>query len=111
MKIQESKQGAVMVLKPAGPLQQADAAEFKTAAMRVLSSNLGRFLVDMSAMPFVDSLGLEALLDVTEELQKSGQMLKLCTTNKTVREVLTLTGIDPMFEHFDDVNTAVRSFL
>jgi len=111
MKIQESKQGAVTVLKPTGPLQQADAANFKSVAMRVLERDLGRLLVDMSAMPFVDSQGLEALVDVTEELQKSGQMLKLCTSNKTVREVLTLTGISTMFEHFDDVNAAVRSFL
>jgi anti-sigma B factor antagonist len=111
MKIQESKQGAVTVLKPTGPLQQQDAADFKVAAMRVLEGNLGRFLVDMSAIPFVDSLGLEALVDVTEELQKSGQMLKLCATNKTLREVFTLTGVNTVFEHFDDVNTAVRSFL
>src|SRR2546430_14965809 len=111
MKIQETKQGAVTVLKPSGPLTQGDAAEFKTAALRAVESNLGRMLVDMSAIPFVDSLGLEAMLDVTEELQKSGQMLKLCATNKTLREVFTLTGINTMFEHFDDVNTAVRSFL
>jgi len=38
-------------------------------------------------------------------------MLKLCASNKTLREVLNLTGLSPLFEHFDDVNTAVRSFL
>ncbi|MGH7179280.1 MAG: STAS domain-containing protein [Tepidisphaeraceae bacterium] len=111
MKIQESRQGAVTVLKPSGPLTLNDAVEFRTLAMRVLSGSLGRFLVDMSAIPFVDSQGLEALLDVTEQLGASGQMLKLCAANKTVREVMTLTGLSAQFEHFDDVNTAVRSFL
>ena len=61
MKIRETKQGAVTVLKPSGPLTQADATEFKHAAMKVLESNLGRMLVDMGAVPFVDSMGLEAL--------------------------------------------------
>jgi anti-anti-sigma factor len=111
MKIQESKQGAVTVLKPSGPLTQADAGDFKTVTLRALESNLGRILVDMSAVPFVDSLGLEALLDLTEQMQLSGQMLKLCATNKTLREVFTLTATAPLFEHFDDVNTAIRSFL
>lgn len=111
MKIQETKQGAVTVLKPAGPLTGNDVVEFRAMAMKSLESNLGRFLIDMSAIAFVDSGGLEALVDVTEELQKSGQMLKLCSTNKTIREVFTLTGISPYFEHFDDVNTGVRSFL
>jgi anti-sigma B factor antagonist len=111
MKIVETKQGAVTVIKPTGPLTQADATEFKNTAMKALESNLGRILVDVSAIPFVDSMGLEALYDVTEEMTKSGQMLKLCAENKTLREVLNLTGISPLFEHFDDVNTAVRSFL
>jgi anti-anti-sigma factor len=111
MKIQETKQGAVTVLKPAGPLTQADATEFKRVAQKVLETNLGRMLVDMSAIPFVDSLGLEVMLELTEQMQQSGQMLKLCATNKTLREVLTLTGIGGSFEHFDDVTTAVRSFL
>jgi anti-sigma B factor antagonist len=111
MKIVETKQGAVTVIKPTGPLTQADATEFKDTAMKALESNLGRILVDVSAIPFVDSMGLEALYDLTQEMTKSGQMLKLCAENKTLREVLNLTGISPLFEHFDDVNTAVRSFL
>src|SRR5438132_12839322 len=101
MKILETKQGAVTVVKPTGPLTQAEAGEFKQVGMRTLESNLGRMLVDMSAIPFVDSLGLEALVELTEEMTKSGQMLKLCAANKTLREVLTLTGLGPMFEHFD----------
>jgi len=111
MKIQESKQGAVTVLKPAGPLIQTDAAEFRTVASRLMETSLGRFVVDLSAIPYVDSLGLETLVDVTEQLSASGQSLKLCAANKTLREVLNLAGVASLFEHFDDVNTAIRSFL
>ena len=111
MKIQETRQGAVTVLKPTGPLIQNDAAELKSAATRVLGTTLGRFVVDLIAIPYVDSLGLEALVDVTEQMSQSGQMLKLCAANKTVREVLNLAGVASLFEHFDDVNTAIRSFL
>ena len=57
------------------------------------------------------SLGLETLVDVTEQLSSSGQSLKLCAANKTLREVLNLAGVGSLFEHFDDVNTAIRSFL
>jgi anti-anti-sigma factor len=111
VKIQESKQGAVTVLKPAGPLIQTDAGEFKTVATRVMETSLGRFVVDLSAIPYVDSQGLETLVDVTEQLATSGQSLKLCAANKTLREVLNLAGVASLFEHFDDVNTAIRSFL
>ncbi len=76
-----------------------------------MTATLGRFVVDMSAVPFVDSMGLEALLDLTDLLEQSGKVLKLCGVNKTVRQVFELTEIDSLFDHFGDVNSAVRSFL
>jgi len=65
----------------------------------------------MSAVPFVDSIGLEALVGLSEEMGRSGQTLRLCAANKTVREVLELTDLTSHFDHFEDANTAVRSFL
>ncbi|HEY8666723.1 MAG TPA: STAS domain-containing protein [Tepidisphaeraceae bacterium] len=111
MRIHEQKQGAVTILRPDGPLVEVDAEHLKTQLMQVSKSSLGRVVLDLSAIPFVDSKGLESLVDVTEEMAKSGQALKLCATSKTVREVLELTALVSLFEHFEDVNAAVRSFL
>ena len=111
MKITDQRQGAVTVLKPEGPLVEADVPSFKQRLTETLNSSLGRFVVDVSAIPFIDSLGLEALVDVTEEMGKSGQVLRLCAANKTIREVLELTDLASQFDHFEDTNTAIRSFL
>ena len=111
MRITEQRSGAVTVLKPEGPILEADAAAFKQKLMNTLGGSLGRFVVDMSAVPYVDSKGLEALVEVTEEMGRSGQALRLCSPNKTMREVLELTALASMFDHFEDTNTAVRSFL
>ena len=111
MKISEQRSGAVTVLKPEGPILEGDAVAFKQKLMATLSASLGRFVVDMSAVPYVDSTGLEALVEVTEEMSGSGQALRLCSPNKTVREVLELTDLSSLFDHFEDTNTAVRSFL
>ena len=111
MKIHEQLQGAVTVLKPEGPLVEHDAGVVKQRLLQTLHATLGRFVVDMSAIPYVDSKGLEVLVDVTEEMGRSGQALRMCGANKTVREVLELTDLASLFEHFQDANTAVRSFL
>ena len=111
MKINEQRQGAVTVLTPEGPVTEPDVPALKQKLMETLAGSLGRFVVDLSAVPFVDSAALEALLDVTEEMGKSGQVLRLCAANKTVREVLELTDVATQFDHFEDANTAVRSFL
>jgi anti-sigma B factor antagonist len=111
MKISEQRQGAVLVLKPEGALVEQECADAKTRLIEAVGTSLGRVVVDMSAVPFVDSRGLELLVDLTEELGKSGQSLRLCGVNKTVREVMDLTELTELFEHFEDSNTAVRSFL
>jgi anti-sigma B factor antagonist len=111
VEISEQTKGAVKVLRPRGPLAAADAEDFKTRAAETARSSLGRLVVDASGIPFVDSRGLEVLAELSDELSKSGQSLRLCGANETVREVMDLTDLSSMFEHYEDVNAAVRSFL
>jgi anti-anti-sigma factor len=111
MKIQTQYRGAVLVVRPSGPLAGADADTFKTALQGFVRENLGRVVIDASALPYVDSQGLESLADIAEAMALSGKGLKLCAANDTIRQVIELTGLAPQFEHFEDTTTAVRSFL
>lgn len=111
MDIQEQRQGAVTVVKPIGPLVLADAEQFRTHLHDVMSRCLGRFVIDASAVPYVDSPGLEALASVTDDLSAGGRALRMCGAGETLREVLDLTGLGGRFEFYDDATTAVRSFL
>ena len=111
MEFQETNHGAVTVLKPIGPVTAADADAFRQRAADIFTNSRGRFVVDASGVPFVDSRGVEVLVDVTEQMSDSGRSLKLCGASDTLREVLNLTGWATSFEFFDDVQVAVRSFL
>lgn len=111
MEIQQQSQGAVTVLKPMGPIVQADADQFKTTALGIATKSMGRVVIDASAMAFLDSRGIEVLADVTDEIAQSGRALKLCGANQTVQHVLELTGWSDAFEFYEDVNSGVRSFL
>ncbi|MCC6322040.1 MAG: STAS domain-containing protein [Phycisphaerales bacterium] len=111
MEIAEQRQGAVTVLKPQGPLCGPDAEQFLHRINEVMGRSLGRFVVDCAAIAWVDSRGLEVLKETTEQLSSGGQALRLCGCNETVREVLEMTDLSTRFEHYQDVGTAVRSFL
>lgn len=111
MEIKETRQGAVTVMSPEGPLVETDVPVFTAKLEAVASRSLGRFVLDLSSVPYVDSAGLEALYDAAENAAASGVPLKVSGTNETIREVLDLTEIDRMFEHFSEPNDAVRSFL
>lgn len=111
MKVAIEQCGGVAVMKPEGPITWANADEFKAGLLESIGKNLGRIVLDASAVSHVDSKGLGSLVEVTQELAQSGKALKLCCANETVRQVIKLTGLWPLFEHFEDVNSAVRSFL
>ncbi|MHC4992056.1 MAG: STAS domain-containing protein [Planctomycetota bacterium] len=111
MVIQEENHGAVSVVRPIGPIAKDDAERLRHRLAELRKESLGRLVVDTTSVPFVDSRGLEVLLQVSEDLAESGRVLKLCCLNEVLREVLELTELASMFEHFEDVNAAVRSFL
>lgn len=111
MDIHEQRQGAVIVLKPIGPLVGDNAKAMRARVQEVFRESLGRCVIDASSITYVDSAGLETLLDLTEQLSESGHALKMSGVTDTVREVLELTELAAQFEHFEDVQTAVRSFL
>jgi anti-sigma B factor antagonist len=111
MRITEKRQGAVAVIQADGPLVGEDAEQLGVLVSASAANNLGRVVIDLSSIPFVDSRGLEILLDLAEKVSEGGRTLKLCAANKTVRQVLELTGLVSHFEYFDDTHSAVRSFL
>lgn len=111
MEIRERKHGAVTVIKPIGPITQSDAEELRTRMLAVRNQTLGRMVLDASDVVYIDSRGLEVLVEVGDEVARGGQLLKISGANEVLREVFTLTELMPSFAHFADVNRAVRSFL
>lgn len=111
MEIVEQRHGAVTVIRPQGPLLQGDAVRFRQRLGDVAQRSLGRFVIDAGAIAYVDSQGLEVLVQASEELAAGGRVMRLCAATETLREVLELTGVGDKFEHYADVNAAIRSFL
>ena len=109
--ITEQRQGAVTVVKPDGPCIQEQAEAVAQSALPKVRPQLGRVVIDMSSSAYIDSLGLETLLDLADEMDKCGQTLRLAAVSATIREVLDLTGLTNRFEFHEDANLAVRSFL
>lgn len=111
MRIETQKVGAVTVFEPRGPIIQDDAEDFGARLETTLRHSMGRLVVDVSSVPYLDSIGLQVLADTAKELQQTGQSLRISGANETLRNVFELTELASRFDHYQDVNTAVRSFL
>ena len=87
----------------------ADADQLRVQLTQAAEDGSG-VVLDVSAASFVDSRGLEVLVDAGEQLIRGGGTLKLARASPTLLEVLELCELASMFERFDDVNAAVGSF-
>ena len=109
MNIEEQRRGEVTVLRPQGPIIGSEVDQLAACITKAMDGNCRAMVLDASTVTFVDSRGLEALVDATEELIRHGQILKLAGVNDTLKEVLELTELESLFEQYDDADAAVRS--
>lgn len=98
MKILQHRTGASAVVGPQGPIIGADAEQLAAVLAQVIGEGAASLTLDLDRVPFVDSRGLEILMETAEGLIRTGKVLRLAAANETLREVLRLTGLAPLFE-------------
>jgi anti-anti-sigma factor len=69
-----------------------------------------RVVLDCSKVRQLDSTGIQVLLQCLEEAMKRNGDVKLAGVPPAAAAILKLTGVDHLFEAFDDTDTAVSSF-
>jgi anti-anti-sigma factor len=101
--------GQTVVLQCKGELT-ADALEaFKTAVEQALSDAQVRDLVlNLEAVPFVDSSGLEYLLELQERLEGRSGQVKLAAADAHVAKILEITRLDAVFERLSSPSEAIH---
>ena len=109
MKIAREIHDDILVLAPQGAVTGADAEHLAKQLTKALQEPDRLVVLDASGIPYVDSRGLEALVDATELLIRHGRALKVSGANGILREVMDLTEVASLFEQFDDLPSAVGS--
>jgi anti-sigma B factor antagonist len=86
-----------------GPLTRSTINEFEDIVRAEKSAVV---IVDMSAVPYVDSDGLGAILKAHISFAKSGRQLALATVPPRLRTLLKVTGVEQMITTFPTVKEA-----
>ena len=102
----ETRDGAApghRVMKLAGPLVLKNIFEFQPA---VRAEAVPLLVLEMAEVPYVDSAGIGALVNVHVSCQRAGRKLALVGVNKRSRDVLAITQVESLFRFFDTVEQA-----
>ena len=86
--------GKVCTLTLKGPLLSSNVQSFKAHLHEVATPGL---VIDLSAVPHVDSLGIGALVNAQITRKKAGKTLVLAAVGERVMAVLKGTQVDQLF--------------
>ena len=109
MRVEEKKLGNTTVVKILETRLGADrAVSFKEVMAGFVKKGARSIVLDMSAVEFIDSTGLGAILSVLKMIGKGGEIV-ICGTTDTVTSMFKLTRMDRVFAMHAKVDDALAA--
>jgi anti-sigma B factor antagonist len=100
----------VIVMEVPATLNHVEGQAFFLDLQPMLETDRPRIVLDCSQLQHVDSAGIEILLHCIEEAMKRDGDVKLAAVSSAPTAILELMRVDRLFEVFDNVEEATRSF-
>lgn len=98
----------IAVVRGEGKLNMVSAPELRTLVLRVIEDGDSRVVVDLSAIDFMDSSGLGALVGCLKSARQAGGDLRISAPSAQVAMVLRLSNLDRVLASFDSPADAYR---
>jgi len=111
MKIEQSQQGTVTVIAPIGAVIDEDRVQLEALLDEQMSRGRVKIVLDLNAVPFIESEGLEILLDASERAASKGGGIRIANPSDIVRDIMVATRLGNKIELHAELNEARRSLL
>jgi anti-sigma B factor antagonist len=87
-----------------------EASELNELLHKLLDSNKKNIIIDLADVKFMNSSGLGMLISAFTTMKNGGGNLKLANATEKIQSLLLITKLITIFENFDTVDEAVKSF-
>ncbi|MGH9198179.1 MAG: STAS domain-containing protein [Acidimicrobiia bacterium] len=111
MQIEERVVDQVTILDLKGKMTLGEGDELlKEKINTLLQQNKKHLLLNLEGVPYIDSAGLGEIVRTYTTVSRQGGKLKLVNLTKRITDLLSITKLLTVFETFDSVPEAVKSF-
>jgi anti-sigma B factor antagonist len=111
LKVVEAEVNGVTVLKLIGRVTLGEETNQLRARMKEsLSEGKTRLVLDLGEVTYIDSAGLGTLVAGFTSAQNQGAAMKLANLTKRFSEQLNITKLVTVFDVYNTVDEAVKSF-
>lgn len=97
MKIDQTTNGSVTVLAPAGRIDSTTSPALEDAVRGLLEEGARAVVVDFAGAEYISSAGLRVLLVLAKRMRDLGGRVVLCGMGQPVHQVFQLAGFLPLF--------------
>ncbi len=87
-----------------------EAEEFHNLLHKFLDEGKKHIIIDLKETLFMNSSGLGMLISGYTTMKNGGGNLKLANTTEKINSLLVITKLTSVFENFDSIEEAVKSF-
>jgi anti-anti-sigma factor len=70
----------------------------------------GKFLFDLSLMPYITSAIIGKFVSFIKEITKKGAVVKFCCLRVQVKTIFEVTGLLELFDIYDTLEDAIKRF-
>lgn len=109
MNITSESHLAATVLTVTGELTIDEADRFQRDVRENVNAFQTNVIIDCSGLSLIDSVGLESLLWLSDEINRNGFKLNFVSVPESVQRVFELTRLDRVFSTHKTVEAAARS--
>ncbi len=111
MKIKTSEKYEAVVIELKGNVMGGDDTKvFNELIHKLIDEGKKRIVLDLSGVKFMNSSGLGMLIGGYTTLKKAGGQLKLTNVTDKIESLLMITKLITVFETYDNVDDAIKSF-
>ncbi len=100
----------ISILRIDGKIIGESSNTLKHAIGKQTQDGARNIILDLSAVPLMDSSALGIMVAALTSLKKKGMKLALLNPQKAVSDVLKTTRLDTIFEIYDDEQKAISAF-
>ncbi|RMF95724.1 MAG: anti-sigma factor antagonist [Candidatus Schekmanbacteria bacterium] len=109
--IKKSIHGQYLILWIDEAIANEVVESLRQAVMNAFDEGYDKIVLEMNSVNFIESKGLEVILDLIEESQKRGAALKIANPSHICEDIFRTTRLATQLDIYSDIESAKRSFI
>lgn len=110
MQVAVTKEGDIVVVVVEGDLDASSAPDLRAKFEELIGEGENQYVIDLAGVPFMDSSGIAALVNLFKRVRIGAGDVKLCGIREEIMKIFQLTRLDRVFDVFDNRADAIASF-